>query len=67
MSRHLPTHANLDHLKKQAKARLADLRRHNPGAKLADALHAIARDYGFSSWPELKAMAMSIRPRTAIC
>jgi hypothetical protein len=55
MSRHLPTHPNLEHLKKQAKELLADMRRANPGCKLADALHALANQYGFSSWPLLKA------------
>ena len=55
MSRHLPAHANLEHLKKQAKGLLADMQRANPGCKLADALHALANQYGFSSWPMLKA------------
>jgi hypothetical protein len=55
MSRELPTHPNLDHLKKQARRRLRDLQRHYPKSKLADAQHSIAREYGFSSWPELKA------------
>jgi hypothetical protein len=53
MSR-LPEHANLEHLKKQAKALLPELQRQNPKAKLADALHAVARQYGFSTWPSLK-------------
>jgi hypothetical protein len=44
MSRHLPAHPNLDHLKKQAKDLLRDLQRQNPGSKLAAALHAIARE-----------------------
>ena len=55
MSRDLPDHPNLDHLKKQAKALLRDLRAQRPDATLADALHALARDYGFASWPKLKA------------
>ena len=54
MSQPLPARPDLDHLRKQAKARLDDLRRHDPEAKLADALHAIAREYGFASWPKLK-------------
>jgi glyoxalase superfamily protein len=54
MSRPLPTRPNLEHLKKQAKDLLGDLQRQNPEAKLADALHAIAREYGFASWPKLK-------------
>jgi hypothetical protein len=55
MSRELPPRPHLDHLRKQAKNRLADLRLMNPSAQLADAQHAIAREYGFSSWPALKA------------
>jgi hypothetical protein len=55
MSRTLPPRPNLEHLKKQAKDLLGDLQRQDPESKLADALHAIAREYGFSSWPRLKA------------
>jgi len=55
MPRELPTPANLEHLKKQAKAALRDLRRTNPRAQLADAQHAVARQYGFASWAKLKA------------
>ncbi len=61
MSRVLPAHPNLEHLKKQAKDLLHDLQQQNPGAKLADALHALAREYGFTSWPELKAHVESRR------
>src|SRR5262245_46921475 len=50
----LPEHANLEHLKKQAKTLLPELQRQNAEAKLADALHAVARQYGFGSWPQLK-------------
>jgi hypothetical protein len=55
MSRYLPPHPNLDHLKKQAKELLHDLKQRNPALKLADAQHMIARGYGFASWPKLKA------------
>jgi hypothetical protein len=55
MSRTLPKRPNLEHLKNQAKARLDALLHHDPNAKLADALHAIAGEYGFASWPKLKA------------
>lgn len=55
MSRDLPAHANLDHLRKQAKDRLQDLQGRNPASKLADAQHDVAREYGFVSWPKLKA------------
>ena len=59
MSRQLPAQPNLEHLKKQAKVLLEDLTRENPNAKLADALHAIAREYGFASWPKLKVHVLS--------
>ena len=65
MSRDLPDHPNLDHLKKQAKALLRELRAQRPDATLADALHALARDYGFASWPKLKAFIGSRTPDPA--
>lgn len=55
MSRRLPAVPNLEHLRKQAKELLPELQRQKPEAKLADAQHAIAIEYGFSSWPALKA------------
>ena len=55
MSRELPAFPHLDHLRKQAKAHLRELCRGNPAAKLAAAQHAIAHEYGFATWPELKA------------
>ena len=55
MSRSLPPRPNLEHLKKQAKDLLQDLKQKNPTLKLADAQHALAREYGFASWPKLKA------------
>lgn len=70
MSRELPAKPNLEHLKEQAKellrrvqqadaAALALFRSHvsfsaPTSLKLADAQHAIARDYGFSTWTKLK-------------
>lgn len=70
MSRHLPAKPNLEHLKKQAKELLNDFQQRKPeavavfrsfassqspeSAKLADAQHIVARDYGFLSWPKLK-------------
>ncbi len=60
MSRHLPARPNLEFLKKEAKALLDDLRRSNPSAQLADAQFALSRDYGFDSWPKLKAHVESI-------
>lgn len=70
MSRPLPAKPNLEHLKKQAKELLIDFHERKPeavalfrsfsssstpeAAKLADAQHMVARDYGFISWPKLK-------------
>lgn len=51
--RHLPVHPNLDQLKRQAKDLLRDMRRKQPGAKLADAQFALSRSYGVASWPRL--------------
>jgi ankyrin repeat protein len=50
-TRHLPEHPNLDQLKHQAK----ELRDANPAFALHDAQLALAREYGFESWPKLKA------------
>ena len=55
MSRHLPDRPNLEFLKKEAKALLEALQQRDPSAQLTDAQHALARDYGFASWPKLKA------------
>ncbi len=55
MSPDLPTRPSLEHLKKQARERLRELQVRIPSAQLADAQHAIAREYGFASWPKLKA------------
>ena len=59
MPRDLPDRPDLEHLKKQAKALLRELRQRDANASLADALHALARDYGFASWPKLKAQVES--------
>jgi Clp amino terminal domain, pathogenicity island component/Glyoxalase superfamily protein len=56
----LPRRPNFEHLKKQAKDRLRELRQRDPAAKLADAQHAIAREYGFSNWAALKAHVESV-------
>jgi ankyrin repeat protein len=53
MSRVLPEKPNLEHLKKQAKELLRTMGR----GKLADAQHALAKEYGFATWAELKAHA----------
>jgi hypothetical protein len=61
MPQQLPTHPNLDHLKKQAKDVLRVFRRQKPLWKLADAQRAIARGYGFVNWPSLKMHVEKIR------
>lgn len=50
----LPERASLEYLKKLAKDYLAELRRTDPKAKLADAQLAIARNHGFANWRALK-------------
>jgi hypothetical protein len=62
-ARQLPERPNLDHLKTEAKRRLAEMRLGAPHAKLADAQFALARDYGFASWRELKARVESVEWR----
>jgi hypothetical protein len=57
----LPPFPNLEHLKGQAKDVLRVVRRRNPRWKLALAQHAVARGYGFTSWPELKTHIESLR------
>ncbi len=54
MSSQLPSRPSLSHLRKQAKALLARLRQQNANATLVEAQHALAREYGFASWPKLK-------------
>ena len=60
MSRQLPPHPHLEHLKKQAKELLRELQQRDPAVKLSDAQHAIAKEYGLASWPKLKAHVASL-------
>src|SRR5262245_47353971 len=60
MSSDFPSRPNFEHLKKQAKEKLRELRRANPATKLADAQHAIARQYGFVNWAQLKEVVNAI-------
>ena len=53
-SRALPANPDLEHLKNEAKERLALLRATAPDAQLAEAQFQLARDYGFPSWRALK-------------
>jgi hypothetical protein len=50
----LPSLPNSDHLRKQAKARLAAMKAKAPGARLAEAQLILAREYGFSNWAALQ-------------
>ena len=76
MSRDLPAHPTLEHLRTQAKELLRDVRQRRPDAverfralanrpasaapRLADAQHVVAREYGFASWAALKAHVESL-------
>ena len=56
VSRGLPEHPNLRHLKDQAKALL----KAGEAASISKAQFKIARTYGFASWPKLKAHVDSL-------
>jgi ankyrin repeat protein len=56
MSRELPQKPSLEFLKKQAK----ELLRNTQQGKLADAQHALANEYGFSTWAKLKSHVESL-------
>src|ERR1700722_8468854 len=56
MSTQLPSRPNLRHLKDQAR----DLHKSGQAKSLADAQFQIARQYGFASWPKLKAYVESL-------
>jgi ankyrin repeat protein len=82
--RELPARPNLEHLKKQARLLLRGSLQADPATldrfreaqvqlataapKLADALHVIAREYGFENWATLKAHvgALSDNPMEAL-
>lgn len=54
MYRPLPERPSLEYLKKEAKALLRKLQEQRADAKLSDAQHALARQYGFTTWPRLR-------------
>jgi ankyrin repeat protein len=60
--RRLPDRPSLEQLRKQAKEHLETLRAADPSANLAAAQHALAREYGFDSWPKLVHHVESVRP-----
>jgi ankyrin repeat protein len=63
MPRDLPEKPNLEFLKKQAKEL-----RNSRGGKLADAQHALAIDYGFPTWANLKerVQTLALSPTQAL-
>ena len=63
MSRELPQRPSLDHLRKQAKALLREFRRRDPHAKLSTAQQALAREYGFTTWRDLKSHVQQLSPQ----
>jgi hypothetical protein len=69
MSRQLSQKPNLEYLKKQAKELLRSTQR----GKLADAQLALANEYGFAKWADLKAhvQALALSPaetlKAAVC
>lgn len=54
MTSSLPEHPSLEWLRKAAKDRVRAMRALDPGAKLAHAQLALAREHGFASWVKLK-------------
>ena len=56
MSRELPAKPSLEYLRKQAK----QLQRTTSQGKLADAQHALAREYGFADWAKLKSYVITL-------
>ena len=64
-TRTLPERPDLHQLKRQAKELLATLHEREPDKEYAlhDAQFALARDYGFDSWPKLKAFVEGVTER----
>jgi ankyrin repeat protein len=64
-TRTLPERPDFDQLKRQAKELLVTLREREPGKEYAlhDAQFALAREYGFDSWPKLKAFVEGVTER----
>jgi len=60
--RRLPERPSLEQLRKQAKDHLDVLRSADPSATLSAAQHALAREYGFDSWPKLVHHVEFVRP-----
>ena len=60
--RRLPERPSREQLRKQAKEHLATLRAGDPSLNLAAAQHALAREYGFDSWPKLLHHVATVHP-----
>ena len=60
----LPERPSLEQLRKQAKEHLDTLRAADPSVLLAAAQHALAREYGFESWPKLVHHVELVQPAT---
>jgi ankyrin repeat protein len=60
--RRLPDRPSLEQLRKQAKEHLDTLRAADPSSTLSAAQHALAREYGFDSWPKLVHHVESVQP-----
>jgi hypothetical protein len=60
--RRLPERPSLEQLLKQAKEHLDTLRAADASATLAAAQHALAREYGFDSWPKLVHHVETLQP-----
>ena len=58
----LPARPSLEQLRKQAKDRVHQMRQADAGATLAQAQLALAREYGFESWPKLVHHVESLSP-----
>jgi len=60
--RRLPARPSLEQLRKQAKEHLETLRAADPSLTLSAAQHALAREYGFDSWPQLVHHVEAMQP-----
>jgi ankyrin repeat protein len=60
--RRLPQRPSLEQLRKQAKEHRDRLRATDPSVSLSAAQHALAREYGFDSWPTLVDHVEAMRP-----
>jgi ankyrin repeat protein len=65
-SRRLPERPSLEQLRKQAREHLVTLRAADPAVKLAAAQHALAREYGYESWPTLVHHVESLKSPTGM-